>query len=189
MRKRNLPKKRHSKVRRQHDPIPWKYCLLTVVCGLILVTGFFWAARSHFSSMDYGMKNAKLRKEIEELKSETRRLKLAREIALSPNEIKKAAKKLGLTTMTARNIQVIGKKEELEDSSEKSNKKIDLPTEKTSLVTEKTKKSKSKNKEKKELKKDKKTEKRKIIIDKEVEEYTAENFRKNGTSQTQSTKR
>lgn len=107
MRKRNLPKTKSSKVRRQRDPIPWKYCLLTVACGLLLVAGFFYAARSHFSSMDYAMKNAELRREIEDLKSETRRLKLSKEIALSPAEIKKAAQKLGLTTMTVKNIEVV----------------------------------------------------------------------------------
>ena len=32
--------KRKSTVRRKGDPIPWKYCLLTLVCGLFLVAGF-----------------------------------------------------------------------------------------------------------------------------------------------------
>jgi hypothetical protein len=121
MKKATSPK-RSSNVRRQRDPQPWKYCLLTLVCGLLLVAGFFWAARSHFASMDYGMKNAELRKEIEELQSENRRLQLAREIALSPGEIKKAAKKLGLTAMTAENIEIVGAKTKpLEKKPEASN--------------------------------------------------------------------
>jgi hypothetical protein len=103
--------KRKSQVRRTGDPIPWKYCLLTLVCGLLLVSGFFWAARQHFASMDYGMKNAKLRKQIDELKSEKRRHQLSREIALTPGEIKKAAKKLGLKAITAKNIEVIRPRE------------------------------------------------------------------------------
>ena len=53
------------------------------------------------------MENAKLRKQIEELKSQERRLKLAREVASTPSEIKKAARKLGLQTMTAKNLEVI----------------------------------------------------------------------------------
>jgi len=103
--------KRNSKVRRQGDPVPWKYCLLTMVCGLLLVSGFFWAARQHFCSIDYGMKNAKLRNQLEELKSEKRRYQLSREIALTPGEIKRAAKKLGLERMTARNIEVVKPKD------------------------------------------------------------------------------
>lgn len=108
MKSRSTNLKRRSSVRRQRDPIPWKYCLLTLVCGLVLVGGFFWGARQHFSSMDYSMKNAKLRQHIEDLKAEQRRLQLSREIALSPAEIKKAAKKLGLAAMTAKNIEVVG---------------------------------------------------------------------------------
>lgn len=107
MTERSRKLKRSSRVRRKKDPIPWKYCFLTLICGLLLVGGFFWAARQHFASMDYGMKNAKLRKQIEELKSEKRRLTLSREISHSPAEIKKAASKLGLTTMTAENIEVV----------------------------------------------------------------------------------
>lgn len=114
-RSKNLQRK--SKVRRQRDPIPWKYCLLTLVCGLILVAGFFYAARLHFSSMDYGMKNAKLRKQIDELTSEKRRHELLREIALTPAQIKKAAQKLGLSSMSARNIE--------NQDSKRSDQKVD----------------------------------------------------------------
>lgn len=86
--------------------IPWRYCLLTLGCGAVLVVGFFFAARQHFSSIDFGIKNSKLRKQIEDLEADKRRLILAKEIALSPAEIKKAAKKIGLTEMTASNIEV-----------------------------------------------------------------------------------
>jgi hypothetical protein len=109
MKKRNLPKNSNSeKVRREKDPIPWRYCLLTLVCGAVLVGGFFLAARSHFSSMDFGIKNSSLKKQIEDLESEKRRLLLLKEIALSPTEIKKAARKLGLTEMTASSFEVVG---------------------------------------------------------------------------------
>ncbi len=92
--------------RRGGDPIPWKYCLLTLCCGLLLVVGFFFAARSHFSSIDFGIKNSRLRKQIDELEGDKRRLILSKEIALSPAEIKKAAKKIGLTEMNASNIEI-----------------------------------------------------------------------------------
>jgi len=75
--------------------------VLVSVCGLTLLTGFFFAARQHFSSMDYGMKNSRLRKQIDELEAEKRRLLLAREVSLSPAEIKKAARRTGLTQTAA----------------------------------------------------------------------------------------
>ncbi len=105
-RKNQSGKSKTQSNRLNREPIPWRYCLLTLGCGLILVVGFFFAARQHFASIDFGIKNSKLRKQIEELESDKRRLILSKEIALSPSEIKKAAKKLGLTEMTASNIEV-----------------------------------------------------------------------------------
>jgi hypothetical protein len=61
-----------------------------------LLGGIFFAGRQHFSSMDYGMKNSRLRKQVDELQAEKRRLMLAREVSLSPAEIKKAAMRAGL---------------------------------------------------------------------------------------------
>lgn len=115
MKKRNLPKTSEN-IRREKDPIPWRYCLLTLFCGVGLVGGFFMAARSHFSSIDFGFKNSDLKKQIENLESEKRRLTLLKEIALSPAEIKKAAKKLGLTEMTASSFETV------RSSNEKSEK-------------------------------------------------------------------
>jgi hypothetical protein len=62
-----------------------------LACATVLACGFFFAARQHFSSMDFGMKNSHLRKQIDNLESEKRRLLLAREVSLSPAELKKAA--------------------------------------------------------------------------------------------------
>ena len=42
------------------------------------------------------MKNSRLRKQVDELETEKRRLQIAREVAMSPNEIKRVAKKIGL---------------------------------------------------------------------------------------------
>jgi len=108
MKKRNLPKNSNrEKIRREKDPLPWRYCLLTLCCGVFLVGGFFFAARSHFSSIDFGIKNSGLKKQLEDLESEKRRLTLLKEIALSPAEIKRAAKKLGLTEMTASSFETV----------------------------------------------------------------------------------
>lgn len=98
---------RPQNVKREKDPIPWRYCFLTLVCGLILVVGFFWAARQHFSAMDYGIKNAKLRQQKEGLEADQRRLFLTKEVALSPAELQKAAQKIGLQELSSRDMEVI----------------------------------------------------------------------------------
>lgn len=73
-----------------------KTYLLIAMCTLLFVAGLFFAGRQHFSSMDFGMKNSRLRKQIDELESEKRRLLLAREVSMSPAEVKKAAKRVGV---------------------------------------------------------------------------------------------
>jgi hypothetical protein len=65
-------------------------------CVVLIIAGFFFAARQHFLAMDYGMKNSRLRKQVDDLEAEKRRLMLAREVSLSPYEILKAAKRSGL---------------------------------------------------------------------------------------------
>lgn len=87
--------KRKAAARRKSEQKRGRTYALILVCGLLVVSGFFFAGRQHFSSMDYGMKNSRLRKQIDDLESEKRRLLLAREISSSPMEIKKAAKKVG----------------------------------------------------------------------------------------------
>jgi hypothetical protein len=108
MKKRNVPQnKKTARVpRREGDPIPWRYCFLTLICGALLVGGFFLAARQHFTAIDYGIKNARLRQQKENLEAERQHIKLNREITLSPAEIRKSARKIGFREMTASNIDV-----------------------------------------------------------------------------------
>lgn len=97
MNKRNQtrPNRPNTKQTRSNSMRTRTYAFMFIFI-LMLVSGFFFAARQHFSSMDFGMKNSRLRKQVDELEAEKRRLLLAREISLSPAEIKKAAKKTGL---------------------------------------------------------------------------------------------
>ena len=113
MKKNNLSKNgRATKVQHQRASSPWRYCLLTVVCCLILITGFFFAARQHFSAIEYGIKNAKLRQQRDELENIQRQLYLAKETALSPGEINKAAKKIGLQDFASKGMQIVRSKVE-----------------------------------------------------------------------------
>lgn len=74
--------------------ISWQYLVLLLICGSVFAAGFFFAARQHFLSMDYGFKNSKLKKQLEDLEAEQRRLVLDREVALSPTAIRKATRML-----------------------------------------------------------------------------------------------
>jgi hypothetical protein len=105
--KRN-PQPKRSKVRRESEPLPWKYCIVVLASGAILVGGFLFAARTHFASINYCIGNAELRKKLTELEAEKRRLTLSKELAMAPAELKKAARKLGLVDMTAMNIATVG---------------------------------------------------------------------------------
>lgn len=82
-------------VARDTSSVSWGYFVLTVVCACVIAAGFFLAARQHFNTMDYGFKNGRLRKQVDDLQTEKRRLLLAREVSMSPSEIKRAAKNLG----------------------------------------------------------------------------------------------
>jgi hypothetical protein len=73
----------------------WHYYVAAVICCVLLVAGFFFAARQHFSSMEYGLQNSRLRRDLDELQSEQRRLLLAREVSVSPTELRKAIKRIG----------------------------------------------------------------------------------------------
>ena len=76
--------------------LSWSFMLLVIVCACVVAAGFFFAARQHFTSMDFGIKNSKLREQRQNLEAEKRRLLLAREVALSPLAIRKAANSVGL---------------------------------------------------------------------------------------------
>ncbi len=76
--------------------LSWGFMLLVAICACVVAVGFFFAARQHFTSMDYSIKNSKLREQLQNLETEKRRLLLAREVASSPLAIRKAATALGM---------------------------------------------------------------------------------------------
>lgn len=92
--------------KRRGVSMPVRYRLLMFACAACLLVGFFFAARQHFSSIDFSIKNSRLRKMSEELEADKRRLLLTKEIALSPTEIKKAAQKIGFKMMNATGVEV-----------------------------------------------------------------------------------
>ncbi len=96
MQKKNTVKRIQLKTDKSEPSKRVSSLVAATACGLILISGFFFAARQHFSSMEYGIKNSRLRKQADDLRAEKQRLLYTREVAISPNEIKKAAKKAGM---------------------------------------------------------------------------------------------
>lgn len=142
MSRKNISKNNATKkARPERRSIPWRYRLLTVACGLLLVVGFFFAARQHFASFDFRIKNSRLKKQIEELEADKRRLQLAKEIALSPAEIKKAAKKIGLTGVPANKTSALPANTPLQEKprSEKPLAEKPKPTSSSVVKAEETK--------------------------------------------------
>lgn len=73
----------------------WQYYAAAVACCAVLVAGFFLAARQHFSSMEYGLENSRLRRQLDELQAEKRKLLVTREVSMSPIELRKAVRRIG----------------------------------------------------------------------------------------------
>lgn len=84
--------------------LSWSFMLLVILCACIVAAGFFFAARQHFNAMEYGIKNSKLRDQLRNLETEKRRLELAREVAVSPMSIRKAARELGLKESSSTDV-------------------------------------------------------------------------------------
>lgn len=119
----------------QARELSWSFILLVLVCACVVATGFFFAARQHFTSMEYGLKNSKLREQLQNLEAEKRRLMLAREVASSPLAIRKAAMGLGLrNTGDVAAIPVVAKTQPQKESTavavqaKASDSKRDTPT-------------------------------------------------------------
>jgi len=104
--KSNTPSERISRLQRPQAS-GWQYYVVAVVCCVVLVAGFLLAARQHFSSMEYGLQNSKLRRQLDELQSEKRRLLLNREVAVSPIELRKAVRRIGFIDTPATQSQDI----------------------------------------------------------------------------------
>lgn len=95
MKRRNTHRNRTSTPVNGAAFFSWTHFAITAIAAIALAAGLFFAASQHFSSMELGIKNAKLRSQLADLENEKRRLELSREIALTPSELKKNAKTLG----------------------------------------------------------------------------------------------
>jgi len=97
-------KQRNSRVQRDRDVRALSRLGWLLVCGLMLAGGFVFAARQHFSAIDYGYKSEVLRRERERLLEEKQQLMLKREQAFAPARLALEARELGLKPIVASQV-------------------------------------------------------------------------------------
>jgi uncharacterized protein HemX len=90
-------------VREKDNGAFMRLCLL-LFCGLGLASGFVYAGRQHFTALSYGYKTEQLRRERDRLAEEQRHYLLQREAATSPVHLEEAAKRLGMQSLQAAQI-------------------------------------------------------------------------------------
>ena len=92
---------RNSEVHRDRDVRALSRLALLLICGLVLASGFVFAAQQHFTAIDYGYKSEGLRRERERLLEEKQHLMLKKEQAFAPARLAVQAKELGLKPLMA----------------------------------------------------------------------------------------
>jgi cell division protein FtsL len=97
-------KQRNSQVHRDRDLRALSRLALLLLCGLVLASGFVFAAEQHFAALDYGYKNEGLRRERERLLEEKQHLMLKKEQAFAPARLAIQARELGLKPLLASQV-------------------------------------------------------------------------------------
>ena len=97
-------KQRNSKIHRDRDVRALSRLALLLFSGLILASGFVFAAQQHFAAIDYGYKSEGLRHERERLLAEKQQLMLKKEQAYAPARLAMEARELGLKPLLASQV-------------------------------------------------------------------------------------
>ena len=97
-------KQRNSQIHRDRDVRALSRLALLLVCGLVLASGFVFAAEQHFAALDYGYKSEGLRRERERLLEEKQHLMLTKEQAFAPARLAIQARELGLKPLVASQV-------------------------------------------------------------------------------------
>ena len=91
----------NARIYRDRDRRALSRLALLLVSGLVLATGFVFAARQHFAAVDYGYRTEALRLQREKLLEEKQQLLLKREQAFAPSQLATQARALGLKPLAA----------------------------------------------------------------------------------------
>jgi cell division protein FtsL len=94
----------NSKVHRDRDLRALSRLALLLFCGLVLASGFVFAAQQHFAAVAYGYKSEELRRERERLLEEKQHLLLKKEQAFAPARLATQARQLGLKPLVASQV-------------------------------------------------------------------------------------
>jgi cell division protein FtsL len=95
---------RNSKIHRDRDLRALSRLGLLLLCGLVLASGFLFAARQHFTAIQYGYQSEGLRREREKLLAEKQHLMLMKEQAFAPARLASQARELGLKPLLASQV-------------------------------------------------------------------------------------
>lgn len=107
---------RNSKIHRDRDVRALSRLALLLFCGLVLASGFVFAAQQHFAAVDYGYKSEELRSQRARLLEEKQQLMLKKEQAFAPARLATQARELGLKPLLASQIGI-----------QKANRRSQLP--------------------------------------------------------------
>jgi cell division protein FtsL len=91
-------------VHRDRDMRALSRLALLLLCGLVLASGFVFAAQQHFAAVDYGYKSEELRRERDRLLEEKQHLMLKKEQAFAPARLAVQARELGLKPLVASQV-------------------------------------------------------------------------------------
>ena len=97
-------KQRNSQIHRDRDVRALSRLALLLLCGLVLASGFVFAAQQHFAAIEYGYKSEGLRRERERLLEEKQHLMLKKEQAFAPPHLAIQARELGLKPLLASQV-------------------------------------------------------------------------------------
>ncbi len=98
-------KQRNSLIHRDRDVRALSRLALLLFCGLVLASGFVFAAQQHFAAVDYGYKSEGLRRQREALLEENQHLMLKKEQAFAPARLAIQARELGLKPLLASQVE------------------------------------------------------------------------------------
>ena len=113
--KRVPSKQRNSKIHHDRDLRALSRLALLLFCGLVLASGFVYAAKQHFAAVQYGYQSEGLRRERDRLLQEQQHLLLRKEQAFAPARLESQARELGLRPVAANQLenQKVGRRSQL----------------------------------------------------------------------------
>jgi cell division protein FtsL len=102
--KRVPSKQLNSTIHRDRDLRALSRLALLLLSGLVLASGFVFAAQQHFAAVNYGYKSEELRHQRAQLLEEKQHLLLQKEQAFAPARLATQARELGLKPLEASQV-------------------------------------------------------------------------------------